>query len=270
LAKRFRVILLRGKLPVSRAGRHYITTDPREIEQHRGNVGVMAGRFVGLDFDNPEVMAEMMTALGPLTPTVQTGSGKYHCYLAKPDVDLPRYFFWKEKRGGEIARLESEYLVAPPSIHPETGRPYRWLVDPRESFPALPARWREHLLTNARVTLRSSLGDRPAFIPEGDTSGAEFEVTTWDGPPAEELVARALQQPGARRRHFGIKFQCPGCRAEGHDKHEDNATVFNDGRWGCAYDSNHSRAISEVLGVIAPSPVEGFNSGTLRAFGMRL
>jgi hypothetical protein len=50
----------------------------------------------------------------------------------------------------------------------------------------------------------------------------------------ESLRASALQQPGAVRRDAGIKFQCPGCSAEGHDSHEDNAIVFNDGTWGCA------------------------------------
>jgi hypothetical protein len=45
----------------------------------------------------------------------------------------------------------------------------------------------------------------------------------------EHLQTAALQQPGAVRRHAGIKFQCPQCAAEGHDEHRDNACLFNDG-----------------------------------------
>jgi AAA domain len=69
---------------------------------------------------------------------------------------------------------------------------------------------------------------------------------------AEELEAlrqAALRQPGGVERAGGmIKFQCPGCRVEGHDEHRDNAGLFPDGKWGCAVDKAHWRAIGEVLG----------------------
>jgi hypothetical protein len=67
----------------------------------------------------------------------------------------------------------------------------------------------------------------------------------------EDLQAAALQQPGAVRRHAGIKFQCPACAAEGHDAHQDNACLFNDGRWGCAWatDSELSKAHRRAIGV---------------------
>src|SRR5262245_19122278 len=69
----------------------------------------------------------------------------------------------------------------------------------------------------------------------------------------DELRAAALRQPGARERSTGIiKFQCPQCAAEGHDKHEDNAGFFvHDGKWGCAFverDSTLGRAHWEAIG----------------------
>jgi Protein of unknown function (DUF3987) len=66
----------------------------------------------------------------------------------------------------------------------------------------------------------------------------------------EDLQAVALQQPGAVRRHAGIKFQCPACAADGHDTHKDNACLFNDGRWGCAWatDSELGRAHRQAIG----------------------
>src|SRR5207249_11243077 len=67
----------------------------------------------------------------------------------------------------------------------------------------------------------------------------------------ERLQEVALQQPGAVRRHAGIKFQCPACAAEGHDKHQDNACLFNDGRWGCAWskDTELGRAHWDAIGL---------------------
>jgi hypothetical protein len=52
------------------------------------------------------------------------------------------------------------------------------------------------------------------------------------------------------RRQAGIKFQCPACAAEGHDEHRDNAILFLDGTWGCAWakDTENSRAHWDAIG----------------------
>lgn len=65
-----------------------------------------------------------------------------------------------------------------------------------------------------------------------------------------DLEPAALQQPGAVRRDGGIKFQCPDCRAEGHDAHRDNAGYFFSTRqFGCAVGGRaHWQAIGEALG----------------------
>jgi hypothetical protein len=72
-----------------------------------------------------------------------------------------------------------------------------------------------------------------------------------------DLEAAALQQPGAVRRHHGIKFQCPACAAEGHDEHQDNACLFSNGSWGCAWSKDtdlgrvHWEAIGRALGAFS-------------------
>ena len=89
----------------------------------------------------------------------------------------------------------------------------------------------------------------------------------WDGPPAEELLRRALLQPGARRRRIGVKFACPACReicpncGERHDKDGDSALVRTDGRFGCAVNAGHRRAIAIALGVIVPDGPDGVMPG---------
>jgi hypothetical protein len=69
-------------------------------------------------------------------------------------------------------------------------------------------------------------------------------------PRLARLLAAARRQPGFVERSTGVcKFQCPGCRDEGHDRHMDNAGLFlAEGTWGCAVNRAHWRAIGEVLG----------------------
>jgi AAA domain len=73
----------------------------------------------------------------------------------------------------------------------------------------------------------------------------------------ERLRHVALRQPGAKERANGvIKFQCPQCRDDGHDAHQDNAALFlRDGTWGCAFASKgapdgrrHWEAIGRTIG----------------------
>lgn len=69
-------------------------------------------------------------------------------------------------------------------------------------------------------------------------------------PDLDRLHEAALQQPGATRRDFGVKFRCPACAADGHDEHRDNACLFNDGTWGCAWakDTGVGRAHWDAIG----------------------
>jgi hypothetical protein len=82
-----------------------------------------------------------------------------------------------------------------------------------------------------------------------------------DADARAHLIEAALRQPGAVERASGIiKFQCPGCVAEGHDAHRDNAGLFvAEGTWGCAFAKDtpagraHWDAIGRVLGAFERS-----------------
>jgi hypothetical protein len=77
----------------------------------------------------------------------------------------------------------------------------------------------------------------------------------------QDLIDAAVRQPGARERATGIiKFQCPACREDGHDAHQDNAGLFmHEGTWGCAFAKDtpdgrrHWQAIAEALGAVHAS-----------------
>lgn len=247
---KWHVVLLgeRSKRPT---GEHWqVVTSGRDVVNHcqtaNGNIGLVCGEVSGtvvLDFDKPGALAEMTNDLGPLQPWVETMKG-VHCYVKWED-GLPASIRWKDQIVGQIQRGPAlQHVVLPPSVHPDTGRQYRWLVDPSEPLPELPEKWREFLREDVF----------PSWVKLGTREeGGLPEPEEWAGPPPEELIRRALFLPGARRRRFGVKFQCPGCRAEGHDRHMDNAVIHNDGHWGCALSEGHSAAIGEALSVASVS-----------------
>jgi hypothetical protein len=61
----------------------------------------------------------------------------------------------------------------------------------------------------------------------------------------EHLVTAAKAQPNAKERKDGIKFECPGCVAEGHDTDADNAVLWTaTGKWGCAVRPGHKHNVA--------------------------
>jgi hypothetical protein len=217
-----------------------------------GNSGLIAHERTGLavvDVDDGAHFAEMEAALGRLgDPWVMTGSGKIHIYITW-ESNLPAKLRWAGQKAGEIQRGNTQpgrdgqqQIVAPPSVHPDTGRAYRWLVDPvTEPLRPLPEAWRAYFAATTHPVTRPTA--RPA------TSGGAQSFA--------DLEAAALRQPGARRRHDKVKFQCPQCARDGHDVSEDNAALFvHTGTWGCAYTSGslagrrHWLAIGVALGAL--------------------
>ena len=284
----WRVVLLgtRSKRPNSKPWN--ITRDVDVIRRHvkrGGNIGLVCGPTSGVavpDGDDLDRMRAMFAALGALAVWVETGSGKWHCYVAW-EPNLPAKLMWQGRKVGEVQRggIGSDgqpvlqHVVLPPSIHPDTSRAYRWLVDPSSPLPTLPDAWRTYL--NEPVSRHDAppLKPAPAWIPN-DTRGVTVEDDLWDGPPAGELLRRAMLQPGARGRRMGVKFACPACREicpdcrKPHDKDGDNAIVRNDGRFGCAVNIDHRRAIAVALGVVAADvtpKIAGYDSRTLRRLG---
>lgn len=128
------------------------TRDPQVVERHvrdGGNIGLLCGPASGvavLDFDNLSAWEEMGGVLGPLSPWVKTGSGKYHCPI-EFECDLPAKLSWRGTIVGELQRGEAsqQLVVLPPSTHPN-GQLYTWLVEPAvQPPPPLPGLWRAFL-----------------------------------------------------------------------------------------------------------------------------
>jgi hypothetical protein len=144
-ARGWAVLPLRGKVPALAHGLRDATTDPDRVRlwwsaEHRGcNVGIVAPADVLiLDVDTPHghaaeadgaaALAALESAHGDLpdTPRATTGGGGEHLWFK-----LPEGVRHGNERGALPAGLDVRgggrgYVVAPPSVHPDTGAAYRW------------------------------------------------------------------------------------------------------------------------------------------------
>ena len=132
-----------GKRPPMRAWQDAATTDTETIRlwwtglyaDH--GVGIATGAGSGvfvLDVDisggksGDETLRELEDAYGPLTDTVRTitGSGGAHHYYRLPAGVEIRNDSGRRLGAGLDIRGEGGQVVAPPTIHPTTGRAYEW------------------------------------------------------------------------------------------------------------------------------------------------
>jgi putative DNA primase/helicase len=118
------------------------------VWEGRYNLGVVCGpsRVAVIDVDvEGDAVAAFKQLLGvdelPATPIVRTGAGGLHVYYADPGG------LQKAVRDGFELRVGGHMCLAPPSRHPETGLPYRWLIghEPwKVTLAPLPVRLREY------------------------------------------------------------------------------------------------------------------------------
>lgn len=155
------------------------TSDPAKVADWwrrfpRANIGarVPAGLFV-LDVDprhdGRATLGELQDRHGPLpatlTATSGRGDGGSHRYFVRPPGELST----RSPGPGLDIKTHSGYCVAPPSIHPDSGRPYAW-VDPAVP-PATAPGWLVELLRPAPRPEPQPRPTRPALLALGERSG---------------------------------------------------------------------------------------------------
>jgi putative DNA primase/helicase len=124
------VFPLNGKVPAKgSAGFKDATTDPATIRARFTpgmNVGIPTGAPSGLvvldadSADGEQALAEVCGGTLPQTRTHRTGRGR-HFLFAYPGQPVPSR---AKLRPGLDVRGDGGYIVAPPSVHPDTGTPY--------------------------------------------------------------------------------------------------------------------------------------------------
>ena len=211
----FEVFPLNGKVPAIPGGRGCLdaTTDPTAVRamwtpRPHANIGVRVpvGQVV-IDVDprhGGDKGLELLEVIhGPLPPTRTAlsgrGDGGSHRYYLAPDGPVTG----SRLPQGVDLKTRGGYVVAPPSLHPDTGRPYVW-ADVREPV-AMPA-WLAELL--ARVVEASVYTPRPVdvFASHGGGSTADdySQRTTWADvlrPHGWTLVAGDGDGDGSAWRH---------------------------------------------------------------------
>lgn len=121
-----------GKKPAVRAWPTWAAT-PESVRRYwavtpDANVGIRTGGgLVVLDVDpragGHDLLADLENEHGPLPPTVEvlTGGGGRHLYFRGP-ADFPSF----DVGAGLEVKARGRQVVAPPSVHPDTGAPYAW------------------------------------------------------------------------------------------------------------------------------------------------
>ncbi len=122
-------------------GFYAATTDPARIAAMLaavpdGLLAVRTGAVSGVavvDID-PAHGGRHVPALMPPTATVTTGGGGWHLYYRHPGRLIPSRPL--PGHPGIDIKADGGYVVAPPSVHPTSGRPYLWAdVRPVDEMP---------------------------------------------------------------------------------------------------------------------------------------
>lgn len=144
----WRLLPLRGKIPVTRHGVKDASADPAQVAEWwangaNWNIGArVPGHLVVLDIDprNGGSLEALAAANGgELSDTLAAWSGRgdggQHRYYRHPGGRLTQ----RNLPPGTDVKTESGYCVLPPSIHPDTGHPYRWgdMLEPAPFPPGL-------------------------------------------------------------------------------------------------------------------------------------
>lgn len=125
------VLPLRGKVPLAEHGKDDATTDPDVIREWwrqwpHANIGLRPPRgVIVLDIDPRNGGA--LESLGEVTETrtARTGSGGWHLWFRYPHPVRGRV----AGVSGVDIKTNTGYVVAPPSIHPDTKQRYRWITN---------------------------------------------------------------------------------------------------------------------------------------------
>jgi hypothetical protein len=165
------VFPLDGKRPFPRTrGFHDATTDSDVVRwmwsvAPRANIGSpVPSKLIVLDID-PRNGGDF-AALGPLPPTLTCWSGRNdggrHLYFRRPAVET----FTSSRLPDGIDLKTTGYMCMAPSIHPDTGQPYRWEHHPVAPLP-------ERLVELIRHRSRPKT---VATAPTGDGNGLVAHV----------------------------------------------------------------------------------------------
>ncbi|MDO8634779.1 MAG: bifunctional DNA primase/polymerase [Dehalococcoidia bacterium] len=121
--------------------------------------GAISGDLLVLDCDPRHGGHESLANYPPCStdcPTVKTGGGGFHFYYHAPSKCIPAI------APGLDVKAEGGYVVAPPSIHPDSGLAYNWMPDlnPHKCMIPSPPDWLIKLLVTYKTDTKLTANDK--------------------------------------------------------------------------------------------------------------
>ena len=173
--------------------------------RYRANLAVMVGRTSGnlfvIDCETPaefERQRATLRSIGVTAWAVRTGGGGGHLYLRSADGELANLTLTKAQSLGlgdcEVRGCRC-YVLAPPSVHPDTGVFYEWLARDGDGPPVVPLAaldWLPLALTSARGT--AGAPHQQTQEPGESVASASYAETAF----AEEVERVASAPEGTR------------------------------------------------------------------------
>lgn len=210
-----RVLHERGKAPVPHLAPHGVkdfTTDLETVGRwwsgRPWNIGarVPHSMFV-LDVDDLDALAELEAEHGTLPDTLTTISGRAaggkHLYFRRPTGAISQA---RLPDGIEI-KTSTGYTVQPPSIHPDSGQPYRRI----DAAVAAPPAWLVSLL-RPEVVVPTPPRRLPSLTRTGPSIADRFTASvSWSdvlGPHGWTCLDADPDADGARWRHPTATSAC--------------------------------------------------------------
>jgi putative DNA primase/helicase len=241
-ARGFHVLPLNGKVPRTRSGSKDATTREEQIRQWWGwwptaDIGIATGHddLLVIDVDGPEgaknlSLLEQRIGSLPDSSRVRTSRG-LHIYLKCPK-EVRNSQARSDGWDGIDIRGQGGFVVAPPSVHQETGHIYEWIDGPL--IEELPAAWEAELTrARTRVTTPNRIAGGGAKIPVGQRHQAMVSL------------AGAM-----RRKGMSHEAMFAGLRAEVTATFEDGESVPDENIW---------RAVRDMDAYVAEDPVEALS-----------
>lgn len=210
LARRgWEVLPLRDKAPLTAHGKDDATTDPAQIERWwpngaRHNIGIRVPSsllVIDIDPQNGGSLDALTDAAGGSLPSTLTthsgrGTGGRHLWFRHPGGPVSSR---RLPGSGIDVKTNTGYVVAPPSLHPATGLPYRWEGETPAHLPA------------ALVELLRPEPARPARMPRAGHPGASGDMFQ----KAARLARFVEQSPEGTRNERLFWAACQALR-DGH------------------------------------------------------
>lgn len=208
--------------------------------------------LVSIDVDELEASRKVFASLGvdldhlcSVTPMIRSRPGRCRLMFRAPLAELRhRSAVWPaigdprrrkvlfELRAGTIAD------TLPPTVHPDTGRPYAWVLPSAGGLPDLPVKilelWLDWSQTEKRILAACPWAPPPAKSePRRKTPARRSEESVIDAFNAAHDVAAVLEEYGYTRQ--GRRFSAPD------SAHAAGIVLLGDGRVFCHH-------VGDILG----------------------